>query len=226
MVKADDAAVGVTSQMHSNLRFAANTLQTSGRIDTVDRARDGLDRSAPRRLVDDRSERRLAAADGRAGAGRWRVWRRSTASTCRRSGRRSTSRRAATSTRPRPCRWPTARRAVDEALAASEKARVISAGFHQAQAAGRRRGDQERQLQLRAQHHRQPGHDRPHARRRRIGVFSAQPHRRPPRRHAAHLPRSDPPGAGIARRADHRRRQLSGHSRGASGRRPDRRGSR
>ncbi len=35
MVKADDAAVGVTSQMNSNLRFAANTLQTSGRIDTV-----------------------------------------------------------------------------------------------------------------------------------------------------------------------------------------------
>ena len=35
MVKAADAAVGVTSQMHSNLRFSANTLQTSGRIDTV-----------------------------------------------------------------------------------------------------------------------------------------------------------------------------------------------
>ena len=35
MIKADDAAVGVTSQMNSNLRFAANTLQTSGRIDTV-----------------------------------------------------------------------------------------------------------------------------------------------------------------------------------------------
>ena len=52
MVKADDAAVGVASQMNSNLRFAANTLQTSGRIDTVTARVDGLDRSAaaaPRR---------------------------------------------------------------------------------------------------------------------------------------------------------------------------------
>ena len=35
MVTAEDAAVGVTSQMNSNLRFSANTLQTSGRVETV-----------------------------------------------------------------------------------------------------------------------------------------------------------------------------------------------
>ena len=85
---------------------------------------------------------------------------------------------------------------------------------------GRRGGDEERQFQLRAQHDRQPRHDRPHARRRGIGILPAQPHRRPPRRHAARLPRGHPAGAGVARRADARSRQLSGDPRGSGGRRP------
>src|SRR5688572_5375774 len=34
-VKAEDAAVEVTGRVHSNLRFAANTLQTSGRRENV-----------------------------------------------------------------------------------------------------------------------------------------------------------------------------------------------
>jgi predicted Zn-dependent protease len=124
LVKADDAAVGVTSQMNSNLRFAANTLQTSGRIDTVtarvtvwiDRHRGAaattdLSDAALRQVVEQAEElARLAPVD----------------------------REYMPTLGPQkyePTRRYVEETAIDEALAASERARVISAGFHQAQAA-------------------------------------------------------------------------------------------
>lgn len=134
MVKADDAAVGVSSQMNSNLRFAANTLQTSGRIDTVtarvtvwiDRHRGAssttdLSEASLRQMVEQAQElARLAPVDREyiptLGPQKYEPTRRYVEET------------ATLSLADRA-------RAVDEALAASEKARVISAGFHQAQAA-------------------------------------------------------------------------------------------
>ncbi len=133
MVKADDAAVGVTSQMNSNLRFAANTLQTSGRIDTVtarvtvwiDRRRGGsstTDLSEPslRQMVEQAHElARLSPVD--------REYMPTLGPQKYEPTRRYVEETATLSLADRA-------RAVDEALTASEKAGVISAGFHQAQA--------------------------------------------------------------------------------------------
>jgi predicted Zn-dependent protease len=133
MVKADDASVGVTSQMNSNLRFAANTLQTSGRIDTlaarvtvwIDRRRGassttGFSDASLRQMIDQAQElARLAPVDGEymptLGPQKYEPTRRYVEETAT----LSLAGRA---------------RAIDEALGASEKAKVISAGFHQAQA--------------------------------------------------------------------------------------------
>jgi len=133
MVKADDAAVGVTSQMNSNLRFAANTLQTSGRIDTVsarvtvwiDRHRgtsatSDLSDASLRQMIDQAQElARLAPVD--------REYLPTLGPQHYEPTRRYVEETATLSLADRA-------RAIDEALAASEKAKVISAGFHQAQA--------------------------------------------------------------------------------------------
>jgi predicted Zn-dependent protease len=133
MVKADDAAVGVTSQMNSNLRFAANTLQTSGRIETVtarmtvwiDRRRGGssttdLSETSLRQMVEQAHElARLSPLD--------REYMPTLGPQKYEPTRRYVEETATLSLADRA-------RAVDEALTASEKARVISAGFHQAQA--------------------------------------------------------------------------------------------
>ena len=200
MVKADDAAVGVVSQMNSNLRFAANTPADERPDRHGHRPRDRLDRSAPRRLVDDRPERRVAAADGRAGAGprapvagRPRVHADARAAEVRADAAVCRGNRDLVAGRSREGR----RRGARGVREGEGRQRRLSPGPGD----GRRGSDEERQFQLRAQHDRQPRHDRPHARRRGIGVLPAQPHRRPPRRHAARLPRGHPAGAGVARRA-------------------------
>ena len=133
MVKAEDAAVGVTSQMHSNLRFSANTLQTSGRVETVtarmtvwiDRRRGAssttdLSDASLRQMAEQAHEvARLSPVDREymptIGPQRYEPTRRYVEET------------ATLSLADRA-------RAVDEALTASEKAHVISAGFHQAEA--------------------------------------------------------------------------------------------
>jgi predicted Zn-dependent protease len=133
MVKADDAAVGVTSQMNSNLRFSANTLQTSGRVDTVsarmtvwiDRRRGAasttdLSEASLRQMAEQAHElARLAPVD--------REYLPTLGPQKYEPTRRYVEETATLSLADRA-------RAIDEALAASEKAKVISAGFHQAQA--------------------------------------------------------------------------------------------
>jgi predicted Zn-dependent protease len=127
MVKAEDASVGVTSQMNSNLRFAANTLQTSGRIDTVnarvtvwiDRHRGAsattdLSDGSLRQMIDQAQElARLAPVD--------REYMPTLGPQKYEPTRRYVEETATLSLADRA-------RAIDEALAASEKAKVISAG--------------------------------------------------------------------------------------------------
>jgi predicted Zn-dependent protease len=133
MIKADDATVGVTSLMNSNLRFAANTLQTSGRIVTlaaraivwIDRRRGAssttdLGDAALRQMVEEAHDlARLAPVD--------REYMPTLGPQKYEPTRRYVEETATFSLTERA-------RAVDEALAASEKAKVISAGFHQVQA--------------------------------------------------------------------------------------------
>jgi predicted Zn-dependent protease len=120
--------------MNSNLRFAANTLQTSGRIDTVtarmtvwiDRRRGGssttdLSETSLRQMVEQAHEiARLSPVD--------REYMPTLGPQKYEPTRRYVEETATLSLADRA-------RAVDEALTASEKAGVISAGFHQAQAA-------------------------------------------------------------------------------------------
>jgi predicted Zn-dependent protease len=133
LVKADDATVGVTSQVGSNLRFSANTLQTSGRVETVsaritvwiDRRRGSSSTSdisdqALRQMVEQAHDlARLSPVD--------REYMPSLGPQKYEPTRRYVDATAAISLADRA-------RAIDEALTASEKAGVISAGFHQSQA--------------------------------------------------------------------------------------------
>ena len=135
-VKADDAAVDVTGRVHSNLRFAANTLQTSGRRELVaasvtvwiDRRRGSstttdVSDAALRQTVEQAQElARLSPVDPEylptLGPQKYEATRRYVEET------------ATLSLADRA-------RAVAEALSASEKAGVISAGFHQSSAMAR-----------------------------------------------------------------------------------------
>jgi predicted Zn-dependent protease len=135
-VTADDAAVDVTGRVHSNLRFAANTLQTSGRRELVaasvtvwiGRRRGSstttdVSDAALRQTVEQAQElARLSPVDPEylptLGPQKYEATRRYVEET------------ATLSLADRA-------RAVGEALGASEKAGVISAGFHQSSAMAR-----------------------------------------------------------------------------------------
>jgi predicted Zn-dependent protease len=133
LVKADDAVVDVNSRVHRNLRFAANTYQTSGDVETRGASvslwvggRRGsattsdLSDAALRQMVEQAETlAKLAPLD--------REYMPSLGPQKYEPTRRYVEETASLSVAERA-------RAVDEALAASEKAGVISAGFHQAQA--------------------------------------------------------------------------------------------
>ncbi len=132
-VKADDAAVDVTGRVHSNLRFAANTLQTSGRRENVtatvtvwiERRRGSsttsdVSEAALTQMVEQAQElARLSPVD--------REYMPTLGPQKYEPTRRYVEETATLSLADRA-------RAVDEALTASEKAGVICAGYHQAQA--------------------------------------------------------------------------------------------
>jgi predicted Zn-dependent protease len=133
MVKADDAAVGVVSRIHRNLRFAANNFQTSGDRETltasvsvwIERRRGAattsdLSDAALRQMVDQAETlARLSPVD--------REYLPTLGPQKYESTRRYVEATASLSLADRA-------RAIDEALDASEKAGVIGAGFHQASA--------------------------------------------------------------------------------------------
>ena len=217
MVTAEDAAVGVTSQMNSNLRFSANTLQTSGRVETVtarmtvwiDRRRGAssttdLSDASLRQMAEQAHDlARLSPVDREylptIGPQRCEPTRR-----VRRGNRDAVAADRA--------------RAVDEALTASEKANVISAGFHQAEATAGATATKNGNFNYERGTIASLGMTaRP--RRRRIRILPAQPYRRAPNRHRAGTARRFGGPRSRARRADDRRQQLSGDPRGAGGRR-------
>ena len=133
LVKGDDAAVNVSSRIHSNLRFAANAIQTSGRRDIntasvavwIERRRgaatttDFTDTSLRQMVEQAEALARLSPVDREylptLGPQKYEPTRRYVEAT------------ASIALADRA-------RAIGDALAASEKAGVISAGFHQAQA--------------------------------------------------------------------------------------------
>jgi predicted Zn-dependent protease len=131
MVKADDADVNVTSRIHRYVRFAANNFQTSGDRETrtasvtvwIERRRGAattsdLSEAALRQMVDEaQTLARLSPVD--------REYMPTLPQQKYESTRRYVEATAALSLADRA-------RSIDEALDASEKAGVISAGFHQA----------------------------------------------------------------------------------------------
>lgn len=133
LVKADDAAVDVTSRIHANLRFAANNFQTSGERETrtasvtvwIDRRRGSattsdLSEAALGQMVEQAETiARLSPVD--------REYLPTLGLQTYESTRRYVEATAALSLADRA-------RAIGEALDASEKAGVISAGYHQSQA--------------------------------------------------------------------------------------------
>jgi predicted Zn-dependent protease len=135
-VTADDAAVDVTSRVHSNLRFSANTMQTSGRREMVTASvtvwiggRRGsstttdVSDAALRQAVEQAQElARLSPID--------REYMPTLGPQTYEPTRRYVEETATLSLADRA-------RAVGEALSASEKAGVISAGFHQSSATAR-----------------------------------------------------------------------------------------
>jgi predicted Zn-dependent protease len=133
-VKANDAAVQVASQIHKNLRFAANTLQTSGDRETrtasvtvwIDRRRGAATTSdvsdaALRQMVEEAETlARLSPVD--------REYLPTLGPQTYKPTERYVEATASLSLANRA-------RAINDALMASEKAAVISAGFHQGSAA-------------------------------------------------------------------------------------------
>jgi predicted Zn-dependent protease len=133
MVKADDASVSVVSRIHRNLRFAANNFQTSGDRETrtasvavwIERRRGAattsdLSDGALRQMVEQAETlARLSPVD--------REYMPTLGPQQYASTRRYVEATASLSLADRA-------RGIDEALDASEKAKVISAGFHQASA--------------------------------------------------------------------------------------------
>ena len=133
LVKTDDAVVDLSSRIHKNLRFAANTFQTSGEVETrgasisvwSERRRGSattsdLSEPALRQMVEQAETlARLAPVD--------REYMPTLGPQKYEPTRRYVEETAALSLAERA-------RAIDEALAASEKAGVVSAGFHQSQA--------------------------------------------------------------------------------------------
>jgi predicted Zn-dependent protease len=133
MVTAEDAAVEVTSRIHRYLRFAANNIQTSGDRETrtasvtvwIDRRRGAattsdLSDASLRQMVDQAETlARLSPVD--------REYMPTLGPQKYESTRRYVEETASLSLENRA-------RAIGEALAASEKAGVVSAGYHQASA--------------------------------------------------------------------------------------------
>ena len=133
MVTADDASVDVTSRIHRYLRFAANNIQTSGDRETrtasvtvwIERRRGSattsdLSDASLKQMVDEaQTLARMAPVD--------REYMPTLGQQKYESTRRYVEETASLSLADRA-------RAIGEALSASEKAGVVSAGFHQASA--------------------------------------------------------------------------------------------
>ena len=130
-VKADDAAVGIRSETHSHLRFAANSFLTSGRTENVSATItvwiDKKRGAASTNDVEDASLKQMV--DQAEGLARIAPVDREYLPTLRAQIYKATQRYADSTVN-----IPLGDRArqIDNAISASEKAGVVSAGFHQA----------------------------------------------------------------------------------------------